>query len=134
MDLKDFVAESQIIEGVRSAQEHTAGSAAEVVPRISHVDPPLPPTLVAVRGMGVNRQFFQNVEFDVALAASENVQTKVGAGLLTVVSVGGGRESTASQETTSRIRFTVPLVLPLQPSMQRRPALHQGQPVPATRH
>lgn len=119
MDLKDFVSESlrQIIDGVKEAQEHAGRTGAVVVPLFSSPDPSGPSNSIVLMGGGrgtVGRHWYHTIEYDVALAASENVQTKTGGGVLMVVSAGGSRETTTSQENTSRIKFSIPLVLPHQ--------------------
>lgn len=131
MDLKDFVAESlrQIIDGVREAQLHAEGVGAVVVPRFT--DPTPPPGTVNVYGMGQGsnaRYWIQTVEYDVALAASESIQTRAGAGVLTVVSVGGGREKTESQEQTSRVKFSIPIMLPHQTGKPPAPPAAAASP------
>ena len=119
MELREFVAESlrQIIDGVTEAQTHAAGKGAFVNAEIDGRDAPPPEGYAAVLGAGggsIPRRFLQMVEFDVAVSASADRQSKAGAGLLTVVSFGGGHERGAPQEKTSRLRFTVPVALPKQ--------------------
>jgi hypothetical protein len=119
MDLQEFVKESlrQIVRGVVEAQAEldSAGSDGFINPGINHLDTPLTQGAVVVPGKGIDRRLVQVIEYDVAVVASKAVETKAGAGLLTVVSVGGGRESKTSDETTSRLKFAVPIVLPLHP-------------------
>lgn len=48
------------------------------------------------------------IEFDVALTASNEKGSKAGAGINVVsVSLGGSKQSTISQSTVSRVKFTV---------------------------
>jgi hypothetical protein len=119
MDLKEFVAQTliQIVEGVSDAAPRLEALGAFVNPadmsqslRGSTYAPS-----VTIPGQGQYARVVQRVEFDVAVVVKENAQAKggVGVGILSVVSLGGSKETTTSQESNSRIKFGVPITLPL---------------------
>lgn len=112
MDLKDFVRDSltQISEGVRAAQDSVRQHGGYASP--------------AVYGRTAGEAHFgtldhgQNVflvDFDVAVTVMQGSASDV-EGRLKVASVfgaGGGRKTTGSEEYASRLRFKVPLALPV---------------------
>lgn len=140
MDLKTFVSESltQIVEGVVDARERIEALRGMVNPpgiQSSESDRSYAPYAVikAEKGRAACRLPIQEVKFDVAVTASSDAQTKAGAGLLSVVSAGISKEKGAKDETTSRIRFRVPLALPLHPTISEGlgpPRLPDPQPQP----
>lgn len=110
MELDEFVSTTlrQIINGVQTAQDELSDSGATVNP-----------TNIAIRtdqlgGRGHQRgNIVRNVDFNVAVAASQEESSEAGAGIF-VGGLGlGVRESggEASQHM-NRIKFTVPLLLP----------------------
>lgn len=106
MDLKTFVKQAltEIVEGVLDAQRAVAESGARINPR-------------GIRGgdelkrQGSGRSV-QDIEFDVATTATDS-ETEAGKVRVMVVSVGGGHQSQTSIAT--RIKFSVPVTLPLHP-------------------
>jgi hypothetical protein len=111
MDLRDFVDETlkQIIDGVRSAQKYGADCGARVNPK----------NLMLKGSEGAHlmdrktEEIAQQIEFDVAVTALEGKQTKGGIGVVVgPVALGSQGKSDASNTTVSRIRFSVPLLLP----------------------
>lgn len=101
MELQDFIAETlkQIISGVRRAQESAIDLGAKINPRGG--------AMVEMR----------NVHFDVAVSTSEGTDKKEGIGVLVgpLGSVGSEDQADASSGARSRIKFSVPLKLPIQP-------------------
>ena len=59
----------------------------------------------------------RNVHFDVAVSTSEGTETKGGIGVVVgpVGSVGSQDQSDVASSSMSRIRFSVPVKLPVQP-------------------
>lgn len=108
MNLEDFIktALTEIVTGVAVArteiQKH-GGNAGSI------------PAFGDVNGVKIDRQGRQIhlVEFDIALADASGTDTKGGIGVF-LGSVGLGSQAASRGETasTSRIKFSVPLVLP----------------------
>ena len=99
MELQDFIDETlkQIISGVRSAQESAIELGAKINPRGGSV--------VEMR----------NVHFDIAVNTSEKAVTKGGVVVGPVGSVGSQDQSDVAGSSMSRIKFSVPVKLPVQP-------------------
>lgn len=102
--LNDFVKSTlvAIVRGVVDAQGETDSLGASVNPRQNGID-----------GNHINGTTIQDVHFDVAVTASESTAIDGGAKLnVTVLKAGVGTNSEASESSTSRIKFTVPVGLP----------------------
>lgn len=97
MDLEKFVKETllQVLRGIR-------GAADEVEEHEGRVSPEL------VGGT------LQNIEFDVAVFASEDSATggKAGIRVASMIGIGGKKEVSSSHRSESRIKFTVPVEYP----------------------
>jgi hypothetical protein len=88
VDLKAFVAETlkQIIAGIEEAQQN---------------------------GIGINSASTQNVDFDVAVTATEGTDKKGGVGVFVLgFGLGAQGATSVSNSSVSRIRFTVPIFYP----------------------
>jgi hypothetical protein len=115
MDLREFVKEAllQVVSGVTEAQEAVHAKGGYVNPSaLSHVGDHSQTTLFATLSSGQNVFL---IDFDVAVTASESVDAG-GSAKLSVVSLFSaqvGGKSATSTESVSRIRFKVPLALPL---------------------
>jgi hypothetical protein len=111
MNLKEFVADTlkQIIDGVTEAQEYGRQKDARVNPL--HLP-------VRDQNGGVHSVIFRAdvahpVEFDVAVTAAEERQAKGGVGVIIAGwTLGASGQSKAGNEHVSRIKFTIPVVLP----------------------
>jgi hypothetical protein len=111
MNLKTFVAETlkEIIDGVVEAGQYYVGKGGEVnslhiVYRNSEGS-----QLMDRR----NGQIAQMVEFDVALTAAEGTETKGGIGVFAgAVGLGSQGKSDSSNSSVSRVKFSVPILLP----------------------
>lgn len=113
MDLKDFVAQSlvQIVEGVATASKAVSELGGAVSPSYSAR---LAETL-GLTNDGTSRPV-QGVQFDVAVTASSESSGEAGGGLrIAVVSFGAKGSDRDSHQTSSRISFSVPLALPVDP-------------------
>lgn len=115
MKIDEFIAVSlkEIAEGVRQAQ---TDAIAIVNPGIlDEVDQPASGRsdkfLIANKTMG---RLAQVVDFDLAVTVSEESTRESGAGLM-VVGIGGGmkEKKNISTSSVSRIKFSIPVVLPL---------------------
>ncbi len=108
MDLEAFVAETlrQIIKGVETAQQHEDCKRAKINPR-ANVHQWSTGNTIAVDP--ASRQ----VEFDVAVTVTEGSEKKGGIGVFTgVFGIGGQASSNAANSSDSRIKFSVPVILP----------------------
>ncbi|HUG82063.1 MAG TPA: hypothetical protein VML01_10395 [Bryobacterales bacterium] len=113
MHLKDFVRDSivQIIEGVVEAREHTKDTGAIVGPAVA-VDS----STVAKPGMAfVGRKgVAQLVEFDVVVSISEGEMSEAKVGVLSgIIGAGVGGKSEETLHNVSRLKFSVPVLLPV---------------------
>lgn len=116
MDLKNFVAEplTQIVQGVSLS----SAAVSELGGAVSPAYYPKSELLGTTRD-GANNPVY-GVQFDVAVIAS-SIDSQEGGGALRVVGIGGfgGKLSgTEKEETSSRVRFVVPLQLPTDPKSQ----------------
>jgi hypothetical protein len=134
MELRDFVSETlrQIVEGVVAVTPRAEELGAFIDPAdnpVANQGKVYAPS-VEVPGQGTRRRFIQVIEFDVGIVVTRESHAKGGVGVLTVVSVGGSKESGASQETTSRVKFAIPIALPLHlpPSIAAKRAQAQQHP------
>jgi hypothetical protein len=129
VELKSFVAEtlSQIIEGIKEAQQRAQQGAGGVVnPPVGRMDRQL---------LTTNRAFFsqaglaQFVDFDVAVTATEGTATKGGVGVMVAaITLGTSGQSTAENSATSRVKFSVPIALP--PDAKQVPVKHHDADPP----
>ena len=121
MELRTFVAETlkQIIDGVVDAQAHGKDKGAVINPAKQ---------MMSLRN-GIQETDdparSQDVEFDVAVTACEGTEKKGGLGIVVCALVLGGQgQATASTQSVSRVKFTVPIFLPPQkrPKTPSRPS------------
>ena len=112
MDLKDFVADSltQIIEGIKKAQEATAKTGAWISPAGSNITPRKEtPIVQTAEGEG----YLHEVRFDVAITVSDEQKAGAGAGLRVFGAKLGAEGNVAYQNAAvSRIQFAIPVVWP----------------------
>ena len=117
MNLREFIAETlvQIAKGIEDASEQLSESTAIVNPRNVQIHPE---TAIQAYGYVDTKNTYlkavQKIEFDVAVTASTGTETKGGIGIM-VGSVGLGSQgkSEAENSSLSRIKFLVPMVLPM---------------------
>lgn len=111
MELGEFVAETltQIVEGVKEAQARAKDHGARVNPH-----PTTSAELAVKHGILIaSGSAAQLVQFDVALTAKEGTGTKGGIGVVAgVFALGSTGQSQAENSSVSRVKFSVPLVLP----------------------
>jgi hypothetical protein len=111
MKLKDFVAETlkEIVDGVVEAQEYYKAKGGSV--NSSSI------TFRTDQGLQMwdseNGQPVQQIEFDVAVTTTEGKETKGGIGVFVgPVGLGSQGKSDATNSSSSRIKFSVPILLP----------------------
>jgi len=112
MDLKTFVAETitQIIEGVKEAQDRAKAAEGHVNPRLAG---PIAKQLMEHKMFFAGGGIAQFVEFDVAVIATEGTGTKSGLGVVVgAFTLGSTGESRGENSASSRVKFTVPVTLP----------------------
>lgn len=114
MDLQEFITETltQIVQGVEAAQKNVSSYGAEINPKlVGTVD------TVSKGGGGIktkNGNYAQMVEFDVAVTAIEGSGKKAGIGVVSgIVSLGTTGQTNNENSTTSKLRFKIPLSLPI---------------------
>lgn len=111
MKLQDFVAETlkEIINGVAEAQVHYAEKGGSVNSRDLRFR-----NMEGFQMYDVETgQPAQMIEFDVAVTTVEGTETKGGIGVFVgPVGLGSQGRSDASNTSSSRIRFSVPIFLP----------------------
>src|SRR5437773_12026893 len=112
MDLKSFVAETltSIVDGVREAQCKAKDSGARIVPNV----------FAEVQQMNpeeAGRKQIQDVEFDVAITVNEEARSGAKIGVFGGFFKGGVEGASGNVSgSISRIRFGVPIKLPIQNS------------------
>jgi len=113
MQLRDFITETlvQIVDGVITAQENVKGKNAYISPGNIISDNKL---LKATFTRG-RSPIVQNIEFDVAITATESDETKGGVGVVAAI-VNAGVQHTVDTKSgsISHIKFSIPIVLPEQ--------------------
>ena len=113
MELKDFIREalSQIVQGVKEAQDAATTTGGEVSPRFSNRQQSTQQELKLLKSE--KGGIIQNVEFDVAVTASEGTGTRGGIGVFVgAFALGSQGQSQSQNSSLSRIKFIVPVTLP----------------------
>lgn len=113
MELKEFISEAliQIVSGIEDAQGKIEGSNAEISPRYDNRQQTMMDKLKLIQSSKGN--IIQNVDFDIAVSATEGTGTKAGVGVLAgVFNLEAGGSSNQENQTASRIKFSVPVTLP----------------------
>lgn len=118
VDLQHFITETitQIVIGVQNAGKNLKDSGAIVSPRGI-----VPCSQSSDRNYGYlneknpteYRRIVEEIEFDVAVTANSGTETKGGAGIVVgIIGLGTQGKSEAEKGSISRIKFSVPIVLP----------------------
>ena len=111
MNLREFIAEtlSQLVEGVKDAQERASAHGARINPNLT-----TSAELAVKHGIFIaSGEAAQLVQFDVALTATEGTETKGGIGVVAgIFNLGSAGQSQAASSMVSRVKFSVPVVLP----------------------
>lgn len=109
MELREFTKQSliEIIDGVVEAQAYAKQKGARINPRRGKSERTIVTDAWGVIG--------QEVEFDVAVVSNEFVGGEVKAGISVIgIGIGGQTSSDHSNTIQNRIKFSVPLFLPIQ--------------------
>lgn len=111
--LEDFVKEVivQIINGVKNSQEIARANNAQVNPTRLYKTDKGALVMADSHGFGIP----QEIEFDIAISAVEKSDTKGGAGVfISAIGLGLQLGEGAEKRSTSRVKFSVPIVFPSQ--------------------
>ena len=113
MDIKEFIKTtlSQIVEGVAEAQSTVAPLGGIVSPAMASGITEHTQFL----GLSEGGSLVFAIDFDVAVTVNAAEGTKAGAKLevMSLVNLGAGGESSKSSQSMSRVKFRVPLALPV---------------------
>ena len=119
MKVQEFIAESlkEIAEGVTQAQTQLKGKAIVNPGRLDEVDETTPvhnKFLVANKTMG---RLAQVIDFDIGVTVSDQSIKEGSAGLMVMgIGIGAKGKKDISTSSVSRIKFSIPVVLPLDES------------------
>jgi len=111
MKLSDFVSETlkQLFDGVSVAQEYAKSRGGRVNPDNIH-ELAGPSTLLQLDS---SHRRANLIDFDVAVTTSEGTETKGGVGVFVgPVGLGSQGKSAAENLSVSRIKFSIPVVIP----------------------
>ncbi len=114
MELKQFVAETlkQIVQGVKDAQVAVHNLEGEVNPVMQFVRDSA--DFHKKHPMDPYNRMYQVVEFDVAVTAVEGEKAQLGGGILVGwFGLGAKDESSTLSQSMSRIKFSIPMTLPV---------------------
>ncbi len=109
MELKEFVSQAliELMEGIIIAQKHAVNCDAIISP---NTETRLKTKLGVIDGFEWESN---NIEFDVAISTSDNLEGKVGAGIFVApFSLGGQTKGELYNQTVSRLKFSIPIFLP----------------------
>lgn len=121
MELKKFISSTieEISRGILEASENLSDTNAIVSPQDFQINSKESQALGRTKPthipdhVGKGTRVVQKVDFDIAVTVDETDKTKAG-GKISVLSIGlgGDLETSSKTGTNSRIRFSVPIVLP----------------------
>jgi len=115
MKLQEFVAETlkEIIAGVKEGQKYAASEGASVS---TFMEPRHTEGKTEVRYTAqLTNANIELIEFDVAVTSTEGSATEAGAGIFVAAfGLGAKGKSDESSSSISRIKFSIPLGLPMQ--------------------
>ena len=118
MELQEFITGTlvQIARGIEGAAEQLKTSKAIVNPRNVSTSSTKDEHIYGY--LNVHRKFYkvvQKIDFDVAVTAEKGKETKGGIGIsVGSMTVGTQGKLDSSSSSVSRIRFSVPMVLPME--------------------
>ena len=119
MDLSTFIRESlvQIARGIEEANANLAGTTAKVNPRGIVPSAKGDTKFYGYLNESNEEKYMrvvQEIEFDVAVHATEGTETKGGIGIMVgTIGLGSHGKSQAGSSSESRLKFTIPMVLPV---------------------
>lgn len=110
MELKDFITETltQMMEGVKNAQEKAKGFGAIVNPPSPHKKE----STIDYGDLG-EYQRIQTIEFEVSLTSTSTSDSQKGISVAFAgIGAKGGKENTEQNSIVNKIRFDIPIALP----------------------
>lgn len=113
MELKHFISEtlSQLIDGVVDAQSKVQSSGGRVSPHVR-----TPHDSKSIYGITNDKLPVVFVDFDISIEAQEGTGTKGSVGVVAgIFALGSHGESRESSQSSNKIKFSIPVALPLQP-------------------
>lgn len=117
MELKQFISETlfQLIDGVVEAQSKVDSLGGRVIPSVRS-----PNEQKSLYGKTNDDMPAIFVDFDISLEAQEGTGTKGGVGVVTgMFNFGSAGESKENKQVTNRIKFSIPVALPLHKKISR---------------
>jgi len=115
MELKDFVQESlvQIVRGIESASKSLEDTNAHINPKNIYVNSDSRQNYGRLNTARECNPVVELVEFDVAVHASENTESKDKIAIsVGSIGIGEGGRLQGSNSSESRIKFKIPVVFP----------------------
>jgi hypothetical protein len=117
MNLQQFIKETlvQITQGIVDADQAVSETGAAVNPRdvVHNKTGEGPYGYYAEDRKGHYRRTVQSIEFDVVVTVTEGTETKGGIGIhVGAIGLGSSGKSDKENSSESRIRFSVPLLIP----------------------
>jgi len=118
MELQEFISTTlvQIARGIEDAAKQLLDTKAIVNPRNVRPMPDRSDTVYGI--LNTEKQFHkivQKIDFDVAVTAEKGSKTKGGVGIqVGSIGVGTQAQSDRTSSTISRIKFSIPMVLPME--------------------
>jgi hypothetical protein len=124
-ELEEFILETitQVAAGVAAAQEpfQVLGGQVNPVGAIPKLE-----NAAHIRIPNGRFGYVQTIDFDIAITRQSGEAGSVGGGVRVVgLSLGGKREATDNETNVSRIRFSLPVVLPGQPNEETEQELKE---------
>lgn len=119
MELKEFIKEAieGIVSGILESKESLSNTDAEISPENFQVNSEESQaygrTITTNNHPTSGTRVVSKIDFDIAVIAEDSDSTNAG-GKLSIMSVAisGGKEKKAANSSTSRIKFSIPVVLP----------------------
>jgi hypothetical protein len=116
MELKDFIAQSlqDLVRGIEQAQGALEVTGAHINPEIARVfsGALAGQSLIGWSKQGGGRPIIL-VDFDIAVTVNEGTETKGGIGVVAgFVSLGSAGKSDQATSSATRLKFSVPVLLP----------------------
>ncbi len=115
MELKDFISQSiqQIFEGVKQAQSQTKDMNGLIAPHKLRMSDKEIPNHQAIIGYHHTTPII-SVDFDISVTTQDSTKDKAGAGIfIAAIGLGGQIGSETSNSQLNKLRFSVPVILPL---------------------